>query len=263
MADEELPGDSEKPEEAEKPEDAATSEEGEASASASGEDTSEDEKPKPKKYGGGFQKRISELTAKLRESQGQNERLMELIERSKTDPQDEQPQRDKFEDYESYLEARARWAARQEARTVEKRLAEDFDKRTARQAQAQVESEWQSRQEEARRRYEDFDEVAFANDLPITDGMAEAIKLAENGPEIAYYLGKNPGEAERISELTGAKAIIEIGRIEERLLARAKRSGAPPPVSPVKSKASGNPDPLSDKASIDKWMAERRKHLKR
>lgn len=259
----ELQDDSEAPAKADKPEEAAPSD-GEVSTEAqTDEDTSEDAKPKPKKYGGGFQKRIGDLTRQLREAQRQNERLFGLVESKEQKVNGElQPNRGDFEDYESYLDARARWVARQEAQTLGEQFKEASTKREAESIARREEADWNKRQESARKRYEDYDEVAYSDDLMITSEMAQAIKAAENGPEVAYYLGKNPGEAERISELSGPRAIIEIGRIEERLLAKAKRSGAPDPINPVRSKASGVSDPLSDKVSTEQWIKARNKKLR-
>lgn len=63
----------------------------------------------------------------------------------------------------------------------------------------------------------DFDAVAHADNLSVTQIMAETIVQADNAPEIGYYLGKNPAEAGRIAAMTPIKQVAEIGRIAERL----------------------------------------------
>ena len=60
---------------------------------------------------------------------------------------------------------------------------------------------YHDKEEAARDKYEDFEQVAYNPKLPITDVMAQTIQASDNGPDIAYYLGTNPKEADRISRL--------------------------------------------------------------
>lgn len=101
-------------------------------------------------------------------------------------------------------------------------------------------------------RFPDFDKVAGDPNLPITSAMAELITENENGPAIAYYLGKNPQEAARIARLSPAQQGVEIGRIEGRvtLPPPKKISGAPPPVPTV----SGGGSPSTTPAPADMPM---------
>jgi hypothetical protein len=52
--------------------------------------------------------------------------------------------------------------------------------------------------------------------------MAHAILHSEQGPDIAYHLGKNPAEAERISKLAPALQLVELGKIASKLEAPAE-----------------------------------------
>jgi hypothetical protein len=102
---------------------------------------------------------------------------------------------------------------------------------------AKREETWTKKVSEASKKYDDFDEVAFAEDLPIAPAMAAAMRDSDLGPDVAYYLGKNPSEAQRISQLSPAAQVREIGKIEARLEMKPVRqpSKAPPPIDPVGS----------------------------
>jgi hypothetical protein len=129
---------------------------------------------------------------------------------------------------------------------------------------SEIVSAYQDREEDARDKYEDFEQVAYNPNLPITTVMAQTIQASEIGPEVAYYLGVNPKEADRISRLEPIIQAKEIGRIEAKLVTDPpvkKSTSAPSPISPVTARNSGNPafdttDPRSVKTmSASEWIA--------
>lgn len=170
---------------------------------------------------------------------------------------------DHFDTPEAYAEALA-------ARKAEELLA----RREQERQRSEVLDAYHDREEEARSKYDDFEQVAYNPKLPITDVMAETIQSSEIGPELAYHLGSNPKEAERISRLSPFLQAKEIGRIEAKLIASPpvkKTSSAPEPISPVTTaKSNGAPsydttDPRSVKTmSTSEWIeAERQRQLKK
>lgn len=171
------------------------------------------------------------------------------------------PPADEFPSVEAYAEALAAKKAREllEQQDMQRRQAELLDA-------------YHEREEEARNKYEDFEQVAYNPRLPITTAMAEAIQASDIGPDVAYFLGSNPKEAERISKLTPIQQAREIGRIEAKVASAPpvqKTTAAPPPIAPVGTRASGSPaydttDPRSLKAmSTSQWIeAERQRQIK-
>ena len=128
------------------------------------------------------------------------------------------------------------------------------------------------KEEEVRGKYDDFDQVAYNPQLRITDVMAETIRTSDLGPELAYHLGTNPREAERISKLTPYMQAKEIGRIEAKLADAPpvkKTSSAPAPISPVSARNSSNSgivdttDPRAARTMSDsEWIeADRRREM--
>jgi hypothetical protein len=159
------------------------------------------------------------------------------------------PPPDQFESVEAYAEARA-------VALVEQREQQ-------RQHSDIVEA-YHEKEEEARGKYDDFEQVAYNPKLTITDVMAQTIQSSDIGPDVAYFLGSNPKEANRIAKLAPFLQAKEIGRIEVKLADSPpvkKASNAPAPFTPVTARNSGSPavdttDPRSIKTmSTSDWIA--------
>lgn len=113
----------------------------------------------------------------------------------------------------------------------------------------------EDREDAARERYDDYEQVVRNPKLRITNPMADAMFHADNGPDIAYHLGKNPKEAERIAELSPVAQVKEIGKLEAKLLAEPpakKASAAPPPISPVSARGGNTAVDTTDPKSLEK-----------
>jgi len=167
----------------------------------------------------------------------------------------------KDEDPEAYAEALA-----------ERKAAELLARREAERQQLELLEAYHEKEEVAREKYDDFEQVAYNPALRITNVMAETIQASEIGPELAYYLGSNPKEAERIARLSPYLQAKEIGKIEVKLADNPpvkKTTSAPPPIKPVTAKTVGAPvrdttDPRSIKEmSTSEWIeAERLRQIK-
>jgi hypothetical protein len=95
---------------------------------------------------------------------------------------------DKFESVEAYADALAAQKAEQ---LLQQRELE-------RQQAAVVES-YHEKEEQARDKYDDFEQVAYNPSLKISTVMAQTIQASEIGPDIAYFLGSNPKEADPLA----------------------------------------------------------------
>jgi len=76
---------------------------------------------------------------------------------------------------------------------------------------------------------------------------------------LAYHLAKNPEESQRIAKMRPILGLAELGKLEDKLTAKVpepkvepkvetpvpERGGAPPPITPIATNASGtvNTDP--------------------
>lgn len=174
----------------------------------------------------------------------------------------ELPSADQFTSTEAYAEALA-----------ERKAEELVAKREAQKRHTETLDQYHEREEEARAKYDDFEQVAYNPRVRITSVMAETIQASDVGPDVAYYLGANPKEADRISNLTPFLQAKEIGRIEAKLAAEPpvkKTSSAPPPITPVTARSTGAPaydttDPRSVKSmTTSQWIeAERQRQIKK
>ncbi len=114
------------------------------------------------------------------------------------------------------------------ARTEEERIqhavrialgAKEHEEKQAKMAehQAHVQKQYMRLNDEFDRasdKYDDFDDVVRESDAPFTDHVRDALLLVENPAEVAYRLGKNRSELERISKLhplAQAKEVIKLG----------------------------------------------------
>jgi len=155
---------------------------------------------------------------------------------------------------------------------AERKAAELLARREAEREQLALVEAYHDREEQAREKYDDFEQVVYNRNLPITDVMAQTIQASDVGPDVAYYLGSNPKEADRIARLSPFLQAKEIGRIEAKIAENppVKRStSAPPPIKPVTAKSSSAPvldttDPRSMKMSTSEWIeAERMRQIKK
>jgi hypothetical protein len=174
----------------------------------------------------------------------------------------EMPSIDNFESTDAYAEALA-------LRKAEELIAQ----RDRQKEQAEIVEAYGEREEKARDKYDDFEDVVYNPKLRITDVMAETIQYSDLGPDLAYWLGSNPKEAERIARLSPILQAREIGKIEVRLSDNPpvkKTTSAPTPISPVTARSSGSPshdttDPRSIKTmSTSDWIeAERNRQIRK
>jgi len=174
----------------------------------------------------------------------------------------EVPSVDQFESPEAYAEVLAL-----------KKAEELLNQREFQRQQAELLEAYHEREEQAREKYDDFEQVAYNPKVPITQVMAETIRASEIGPDVAYYLGANPQEATRISRLSPFLQAKELGKIEVKLADNPpvkQTSTAPAPIKPVTARASGNPaydttDPRSVKTmSTSEWIeADRQRQMRK
>lgn len=142
------------------------------------------------------------------------------------------PAPDDFENAQAYAEALA-----------EQKAQELLARREAAKQQAALLESYKDREEEARERYDDFEQVAYNPNLPVTNDMAQAIQASDIGPEVIYHLGSNPKEAHRIANLPPILQAVEIGKIIAKLAAdppTKRTSTAPAPLAPVSTTRSSS-----------------------
>jgi len=185
------------------------------------EEVEEEEKPEAKKKGG-FSKRIdrltrekSELAEQLAHVQGQlAEKNAAKSEDRKAAAVDPEPQAKDFEKHEDYIAAIARWNTRQETSKIrEQERQAAFQQRTQ-----ETFDSYNQAANDFRKEHDDFDEVVGSPDIKIPAAVQVAIvEMGNDGPELAYFLGQHPEECEKLLEMSDARAVAYLGRIDATL----------------------------------------------
>lgn len=188
-------------------------------------------------------------------------RLAEL--EAKSSPQQTQPGEPKLQDFdydpEKYAAAKAEFAKTQAAKEYETKQRTEAQK----QAHQRLISGWEEKVAKAEEKYDDWQEVV--GDIQPTAPFVAAFMEAENGEDIAHYLGKHPKEAQRIAELPPLSQVREIGKLEAKLSVKPAEpkapSKAPAPITPLAGTAAANTNEPSETDSYADWFKKRQKQV--
>lgn len=231
---------------------------------AEDEEKADEERVKRKPW---FQKRIDEQTRKYHDENRRAARLEESLQQAlnviaraqqqQAPPKPEQPPqplpatrpaptREQFEfDEEKYLNAVVDWRIEQ----TEAKRAHDSRQAEMRRGQETFANDIETRRAAALKtgaeKYPDFDQVVNAMPANVMNAeLAIAVLETDSPADVAYHLGKNPAEAERISKLPPLKKALALGKLEATMSATTKTTTkAPPPPTPVDGKGTINTDP--------------------
>lgn len=185
---------------------------------------------------------------------------------------DPRPDRETFDNPESYETALIDWAGRRAAlvATAEAQKAIDADNKKASDAETQkrvraendkVLSEFSDRKAKFIEGNPDYEEVVENDDVQISIPMANAILTDEDGPAIAYYLGKNRDEADRISKLPAVQAVAALGRIAARLAAKPAPATKPAPLVPLKTGSETATRKTASEESMEEYGVRRNREI--
>ena len=236
-----------------------------------------EEQAEPERVPKGVQKRIDEITREKYEERRERQRAQERADRFEAElqsirngtNQQQQPRAlangapdpDEFAAgrYDpDYLEAltdfkvQQRFDAQREQSTIQERRAS-----------------LQQAESKARETYSDYDmasEEFLTHPLAKVSAFTNLVLESDNPTDLAYYLGKNPVELDKISDMTASQAARYIGRIEALLTEQTtdavvkKASSAPKPISALSgAKNSSVITDLSQAKSMAEYNALRDK----
>lgn len=170
------------------------------------------------------------------------------------------PTPDQFEDYGEYVEALTDWKV---ANTTADRATTEATRAHEEAASARS-AEWQAKVAATAATIPEWDDVVGKSDLQIAPHVAAVIM--ETDPRVMMHLAQNPDVAERLNEMSPARAAVELGKIEATLgepvapppAPRAKTvTTAPAPITPVQPGSTTAKDP--SKMNMDEYKAYRAK----
>ena len=144
-------------------------------------------------------------------------------------------------------------------------VADELRAEREQQQAAKRQETFQTRQVEFAKTVEDYDRVVYNPAIAINANMAEDIAASDLGPQLAYYLGKNPELAYQIARLPARAAARELGKIEAKLsapkAAPALTKAPPPPPKLAASDPEIERDP--EKMTPSEWRVMRDKEILR
>ncbi len=116
----------------------------------------------------------------------------------------------------------------------------DHEEKQAKNAEMQnhVHKQYQRLNDEfdnASDKYDDFDDVVRHQDVPFTPHVRDALLLVENPAEVAYKLGKNRSELERISKLHPLDQAREVNKLSFSLMGNHGKSSGNQKSTPMDS----------------------------
>lgn len=197
------------------------------------------------------------------------------------------PRRDQFDDPDAYDAAIDDWNGARTKREIAVALAEreqheksqrdvaaqEAARKTQETRIAEARTAYAERRTAAEAEFPDYAEIVDDPTLPISEVMARAIMEAEEGPKIAYHLGKNRDIATRIASLTVPgqfypqghplagqplpdvqRQLWEMGKLAATFVAPA--TPAPPPAKPPSAPAPITPVRRSNGPAIDRDPGE-------
>lgn len=206
----------------------------------------------------GVQPRIDELTRARREAEREASYWKSVAAgqaQTSAEAAPQKPVAEQFNDYGDYVEALTDWKAEQ---AVAKRMEADSSRKVA-DTQAQT---FMERQSAFRAVAADYDEVVGGSTAPVSAHVQSVILDSERGPELAYYLGKNPTALTALNSLSPLSAAREIGRLEASFAkpataAEKKFSNTPAPANTTAAQGRATKPSLAT-ANMDEYMAQRK-----
>ncbi len=235
------------------------------------EDTDAGEPDKVKTHKSGIEKRFHRFTKENYKLKEEIELLKSAIISKNGTPDNKRvesdeikkPRREDFEDIRDFDEAQLHYSAL---------LGRDLIRQEMQQKQQHVEAQkindtWKEKVKVSEQRYSDFNEIKNA-DLPITPHMRNEMMTSDIGPDIAYYLYKNPEICERISNSTPSQQIKSLALIEDRVGSTLKTykkvpnvSSAPDPITPTRSSNRSAPRDTTNE-SYQEFKRRREKEIR-
>jgi hypothetical protein len=197
---------------------------------AQSEEVDEPSESSPEKPDG-TQKRIDELTKFRREAERDRDYWQNIAQTNQVAPESVEPGKS-LADFEydegkftEYLKTEARQEATSQAQQV-----------TQQEKGASLQADFAGREKDFASNIDDYHLATSNKDLQFSEDMAVATLHAEKGPELRYYLAKNPEVSAKLSRMGQYDMSMELGRIEATKLGKNKPPSvttAPKPVPKI------------------------------
>lgn len=208
------------------------------------------EEDKEKAWKNKVQKRFDKLTARayekdarIAELEAQLQQTQKFIQHQESN---QKPVIDQFDTQEEFIEALTDWKLENKLTTQNKQQEEARKKKSEQERILELQNDFVTHSKVAMEKHKDYLEATAGLDIQIESELGQNImECGELGPEIMYFLGKNPDIEDKLLSLKGARLSREIGKIEAKLSAPIKKkvTKAPEPITPNRTaKTTGVPN---------------------
>jgi hypothetical protein len=166
--------------------------------------------------------------------------------KSGTGPASDKGDKPKPEDFKTvgeYTDALVEWKFNQRVKTQE---ADDAKKQQTKAIET-VQAQFGERVAAVAKEIPDYNQVIEAADWDVPYHMQAYFVDSEMGPHVGYHLAKHREEFDRIAKLSPVRAFAELGKLEDKLKAKApvkdpapantQVSRAPAPITPLEGKS--------------------------
>ena len=213
----------------------------------------DEEKPKPPKKKGGFQKKIVKLEQEKEYWRNEALRVQTQSPAPKTEPIKDtslRPKATDFATHDEYLEALVDWKA-------EGKMQAARQKEVQEKAKSEVQTKFNThnaRVSAFKESHDDFDDALDnVSTIPMSIAVQESILDSDHGPEMMYELANNPKEFKRLCSLPPLQAAREMGKLEAKFVKvesktseSIKKPHALKPVTPVRTRGATSTKDLND-----------------
>lgn len=183
------------------------------------------------------QKRVNKLERKMERQRIESETRTKVLQEveHKPEPATDKPKVEDYADYADFIEDLTDWKTDQKLNGLKEREIQEKERQSQLSEQERTSERQRDLIEEGERKYDDFEEVVKADKTNLSRAAYLSILESDISSDIVYHLAKNQDEAKRIADLPAYAQAKEIGKLEDKLSAKAplKTSNAPAPIKPI------------------------------
>lgn len=172
------------------------------------------------------------------------------------------PKLDDFESTEDWVEAVADWKVKQS----QAESAKQAEERKQQEETNKIIKAFERKKAKFEQTHPDFqDAMDDLQDYQIPGYVMEAVMTSDFGADVAYFLGNNQEELEKILDMSPAAAVRAIGRLEVKLETSdpTEVSQAPEPLKTLKGKGKVENNSYDKGDSFEKFLDVRYQELGR
>lgn len=185
------------------------------------------------------EQRAADLEKRIKKLEGQQEPEFQATRPRPTRAQFSEKFDNPLDADEAYFDALSDWKLEQHSAREQYKRQQEADIQKIKNEHQTFEQKRIKTVSTGKEKYQDWENVVFSIPGAIMhQNLAAAVMELPEGASVAYYLGKNLQEAERISKLSPYAMAAELGKIEVKLSHNEKKTTtAPPPLSTIKGRS--------------------------